>query len=241
MLPLKDLNPTRRIPLFTYGLIAVNVIVFLWEQTLSPAELQSAFMNLSVVPVNVFANPFTLDTFLDFVRSLFFHGGWAHLMSNMLYLWLFGDNIEDRMGVPLYLLLYFISGFIATIAQIIVVPNSSLPMIGASGAIAGVLGAYLIMFPGVRVRGLIILGLIARLSELPAWLVLGFWFVLQLFNGAVSLGIQTGAIGGVGYFAHIGGFITGLVLIWIFMRLFPQPPSEQRHEVLYERARRYRY
>ncbi len=241
MLPLKDLNPTRRVPVITYGLIVVNVLVFLWEGSLSATELQDQFLNLSVVPASVVENPFALDTFLDFFRSMFFHGGWAHLLGNMLYLWLFGDNLEDRMGVILYPMFYFFGGFAASIAQILIDPTSPIPLIGASGAIAGVLGGYLILFPGVRVRGIIPLGWLARWVEWPAWIVLGLWFVIQLFNGAVSRGVQTGAIGGVAFFAHIGGFVIGLALTWLFMKLVPQPPQEERREVLYERAKRYRY
>jgi membrane associated rhomboid family serine protease len=241
MLPLKDLNPTRRIPVITYALIVINVLVFLWEQSIPLNELEGLFMRLSVVPTFVLQDPLSLDTLLDFVRSMFFHGGWAHLIGNMLYLWLFGDNLEDRMGVVLFLFLYFLGGFVASLAQIIVNPNSLVPMIGASGAIAGVLGGYLILFPGVRVRGIILLGLFARTAEWPAWAVLGLWFILQLFNGAVALGVQTGATGGIAFFAHIGGFITGLILTWIFMKLVPQPPPEQRRDVLYDRAQRYRY
>jgi membrane associated rhomboid family serine protease len=241
MLPLKDFNPTRRVPVFTYGLIAINIAVFLWEQLQTTAALEDAFLRLAIVPASVVQNPFALDTLLDFVRSMFLHGGWLHLLGNMLYLWLFGDNIEDRMGVGLFLALYFASGFAASIAQIAIDPNSPIPLIGASGAIAGVLGAYLIMFPGVRVRGIILLGLFSRAADWPAWAVLGLWFVLQFFNGLVSLGISTGATGGVAFFAHIGGFVAGLVLTWIFMQLVPQPPRQERRDVLYERTRRYRY
>jgi membrane associated rhomboid family serine protease len=169
MLPLKDINPTRRVPVITYGLIAVNVLVFLWEQTLSIEALQQQFMNLSVVPANITANPFALETILDLVRSMFFHGGWAHLLGNMLYLWLFGDNLEDRMGKVLYIIFYFFGGFAASVAQIVIDPNSQIPLIGASGAIAGVLGGYLVMFPGVKVRGIIPLGWMARWAEWPAW------------------------------------------------------------------------
>lgn len=241
MLPLKDLNPTRRVPVMTYGLIAANVAVFFWEQLHSASELEQLFLRLAVVPASVMQNPLALDTVLDFFRSMFLHGGWAHLLGNMLYLWLFGDNLEDRMGIPLFLFVYFLSGIVASIAQILIDPSSVIPMIGASGAIAGVLGGYLIMFPGVRVRGIIPLGFIARMGEWPAWIVLGLWFVLQLFNGAMSMGVETGSTGGVAFFAHIGGFVAGLVLTWIFMMLVPQPPTERRREVLYERAQRYRY
>lgn len=241
MLPLKDFNPTRRTPVFTYLLIAINVVVFFWEQLQSPAALQQAFLRLAVVPASAVQNPLALDTWLDFVRSMFFHGGWFHLGGNMLYLWLFGDNLEDRMGAPLYLIFYFVSGFVASFAQIAIDPNSTIPLVGASGAIAGVLGGYLIMFPGVRVRGIIPLGFFSRAAEWPAWAVLGLWFVLQLFNGTVSLGVSSGATGGVAFFAHIGGFVVGLVLTWIFMQLVPQPPAPERRDVLYDRARRYRY
>jgi len=241
MLPLRDLNPTRRVPVVTYLLIAVNVLVFIWLWLQPEPQLQSLFMRLSVVPASVVRNPLALDTLLDFVRSMFFHGGWAHLLSNMLYLWLFGDNIEDRMGVVLYLVLYFFSGFAAAIAQIVIDPGSTVPMIGASGAIAGVLGGYLVMFPGVRVQGIIPLGFFSRRVTWPAWIVLGMWFVMQLLNGFMSLGVQTAATGGVAVFAHIGGFVAGLVLTWIFMKLVPQPPPDHRRDILYQRARRYRY
>ena len=241
MLPLKDLNPTRRIPVITYGLIAVNLVVFFWELSLSAGALDAAFFRMAVVPANVLQDPFSLETLMDFVRSMFFHGGWAHLIGNMLYLWLFGDNLEDRMGIPLYIGVYFISGFAATIAQILIDPGSPIPMIGASGAIAGILGGYLILFPGVKVRGIVPLGWYIRAVEWPAWIVLGLWFVLQLFNGAVSIGVETGGTGGVAFFAHVGGFIAGLVFVGIFMIFVPQPSREQRREVLYERAKRYRY
>ena len=241
MLPLKDLNPTRRTPYVTYGLIALNIVIFLWEQLFSVADLQGIFLRLSVVPATVAQDPFTLETTLDFVRSMFFHGGWAHLLGNMLYLWLFGDNIEDRFGAILYIGIYFISGFAASIAQILVDPNSPIPLIGASGAIAGVLGSYLILFPGVRVRGIIFLGIFTRSAEWPAWAVLGLWFGVQLLNGVASLGVAIGASGGVAFFAHIGGFVMGVVMTWFLMRLIPQPPREARREMLYERAQRYRY
>lgn len=241
MLPLKDLNPTRRTPYVTYGLIAINVVIFLWEQLFSVADLQNIFLRFSVVPATVVQDPFAFETILDFVRSMFFHGGWAHLLGNMLYLWLFGDNIEDRFGAILYVWIYFIGGFAASVAQILIDPNSPIPLIGASGAIAAVLGSYLILFPGVRVRGIIFFGFFARLAEWPAWGVLGLWFVLQLLNGAASLGVAIGASGGVAFFAHIGGFVMGAVLTWFLMRLIPQPPRDARREMLYDRAQRYRW
>lgn len=239
MIPLQDLNPTRRRPLFTYGLIALNVLIFLWEQTLSPDQLQRAILDISVVPANLTADPFSLESLLDSVRSMFLHGGWAHLGGNMLYLYLFGDNIEDRFGRPLYLLFYLLCGFVAIFAQLLTDPTSTIPLVGASGAIAGVLGCYLVLFPGVRVRGIIPLGFFSRAAEWPAWGVLALWFVLQLFSGLMSLGVETS--GGVAFFAHIGGFVAGAALGWLFMLLVPQPPADLRREMLYERARRYHY
>ncbi|MFN8375916.1 MAG: rhomboid family intramembrane serine protease [Anaerolineae bacterium] len=184
MLPIADINPTRRVPFITYALIAINFLVFFWELTLGDRALQQAFIDLSVVPANVsrlgWLNP---ETLMDVVRSMFFHGGWAHILGNMLYLWIFGDNIEDRFGIVLYLALYFASGFAAAFAQIMIDPQSQVPLVGASGAIAGVLGAYAVLFPNVRVRGLIALGRVSTLQEMPALLVLGFWFVIQLVSG----------------------------------------------------------
>jgi membrane associated rhomboid family serine protease len=238
MLPLSDINPTRRTPYLTYTLIAINVLVFLWELGFSDQELTRVFVNYSVVPFRV-THLFTAETLLDFVRSMFFHGGWAHLLGNMLYLWIFGDNVEDRLGKILYLVLYFGSGFVAGMAQVVIAPESTVPLIGASGAIAGVLGSYAVMFPGVRVRGLIFLGFFAQIAELPALLVLGFWFVMQLFNGLASLGGVADAGGGVAFFAHIGGFLTGAVLTWLFMLAVPQPPVEERRDMLHNRYRRY--
>ena len=241
MLPLKDLNPTRRVPYVTFILIAANVAVFLWTLLHPAAEQQEIFLRLSVVPINITENPLALEAPLDIFRSMFFHGGWFHLLGNMLYLYLFGDNVEDRMGVVLYLILYFFSGFAAAISQILINPNSGIPLIGASGAIAGVLGSYLLLFPGVRVRGVVPIGRYGRIAEWPAWAVLVLWFVLQLVYGIISVGTATGETGGVAFFAHVGGFLTGILYTWIFMRLVHQPPVEQRREMLYERAERYRY
>lgn len=239
MLPLRDMNPTRRFPVLTYTLIAINLLVFFWELTLPPATLEAALMNLSVVPANVSRSPFSLETTLDILRSMFFHAGWAHLLGNMLYLYLFGDNVEDRLGRILYLLLYFGSGVAAALAQIAIDPTSPIVLVGASGAIAGVLGSYLAFFPGVRVRGIVPLFYIGMWSEWPAWLVIGLWFVVQLLSGFASLGVESG--GGVAFFAHIGGFVLGIVLTWFLMLFVPQPPPDYRREVLYERTRRYPY
>jgi membrane associated rhomboid family serine protease len=240
MLPLYDLNPTRRVPYMTYVLIGINVLVFFSQLMLSQRDLTQVFLTQSIVPASVTTQPFSVDTILDFVRSMFFHGGWAHILGNMLYLWIFGDNIEDRLGRILYIVFYFTCGIAAGIAQILIDPRSPIPLVGASGAIAGVLGAYLVLFPGVRVRGLILLGYFSRLMEIPALYVLGFWFVMQLFSGVTSLGVDTQS-GGVAFFAHIGGFVCGVALAWIFVRLTPQPPPVDRREWVYRRNQRRLY
>ena len=237
MLPLKDMNPTRRFPVMTYALIVINVLVFLWELRFSPDQLDAALNTLAVVPANASAHPFALATILSIIRSMFFHGGWSHLLGNMLYLYLFGDNVEDRLGWMMYLVLYFGSGFAATVAQVAIDPTSTIVQLGASGAIAGVLGSYFILFPGVRVEGIVPLRSIGLWADWPAWLVLGLWFLVQFFNGAASLGVQT-STGGVAFFAHIGGFVFGLILTQLVMLFYPQPPSSERLELLYQRARR---
>lgn len=241
MIPLQDLNPTRRRPILTYLLLGLNIIIFLWEQTFSQEGLFRLFLDVSVVPANISNDPFSLESFLDSIRSMFFHGGWAHLGGNMLYLYLFADNIEDRFGHFFFLLLYFVSGFAAIAAQVLIDPTSTIPLVGASGAIAGVLGAYLVLFPGVRVRGIIFLGIFSRMADWPAWGVLALWFGLQLFNGLALLGAPMGNTGGVAFFAHIGGFVAGAAIAAVLMLFFPQPPPEYRREMLYERVERYRY
>jgi len=238
MLPVGDINPVRRTPILTWILIGINVLVFIWEISLPPAQLNNMFLDIAAVPRNIAASPFGVESLLDGLRSMFLHGGFEHIIGNMLYLFLFGDNVEDRLGKILYLVLYFASGFAAVYAQVVIDPTSSVPMIGASGAIAGVLGAYLVMYPNVRVRALVFLGYIARIAELPALVVLGFWFVLQLFNGVASLGAAAAYGGGVAFFAHIGGFIAGAVLAFVFMRMVPQPPAQARYDMLYDRVGR---
>ncbi len=237
MLPVRDINPTRRLPIATWGLIGINVLVFLWELTFSESQLTQMFQDLSVVPQLASSNPFSLETILDVIRSMFFHGGWDHILGNMLYLFLFGDNIEDRFGIPLYLVIYFVSGFVAAFAQIIIDPSSSIPLVGASGAIAGVLGSYLILYPQARVMAIVPLGRVSSLQEVPAVIVLGLWFVLQLVNGFASLGAAAYG-GGVAFFAHIGGFIAGAVLTFVLNGITRQPPAPERTRQITERAGR---
>lgn len=238
MFPLSDINPTHRFPIATIGLIGINVAVyFLFQATLNEREAYLLAANWAAVPAEI-SRGIGPEQTLDIFRAMFMHGSLTHLLGNMLYLWIFGDNLEDRLGIPLYLAFYFACGIAATLAQVMVDPASQIPMLGASGAIAGVLGGYLIMFPGVRVRGLVILGFFVQVAEVPAIVVLGLWFVLQVVNGLGAAGMLAG--GGVAWFAHIGGFLAGVVLIVILMRIVPQPAVPQRREWLYDRYDRTR-
>ena len=215
MLPLRDFMPTRRFPALTVGIIVVNIIVFLYELFAEAAgTLEQTFHAMGVVPFEVIHN-FGPAVALSFITAMFLHGGPMHIASNMLYLWVFGNNVEDSMGRLRFLIFYLITGVVASLAQVFTSPDSRIPTIGASGAIAGVLGAYIVLFPKTRVQTLIFLGYFARVAHLPALVVLGFWFVLQLFNGLMALGIAQ--LGGVAWFAHIGGFVAGLLLVRLFV------------------------
>jgi membrane associated rhomboid family serine protease len=208
MLPLRDNNPTRRFPIVNIAIILINVLVFIYQWLLPPDQLDQMVYQMGVVPARV-VGQFSLPVAFTFLSAMFMHGGFLHILGNMLYLYIFGDNIEDTVGHVRYLVVYLLCGIGASLAQIAIDPTSTVPSIGASGAIAGVLGAYMIFFPRARVQYLITLGFFIRFVELPAVLALGGWFVLQLFSGVFSLGATQS--GGVAYFAHIGGFALGLL------------------------------
>lgn len=218
MIPLGDYNPTFRRPYVTYGLIAINILVFLWESMLPQLELQRIFMTYSVVPHYISQNPFALESFLDGLRSMFFHGSWTHVGFNMLYLWVFGDNIEDRLGHIPYIIFYLISGYVAVYAQVLSASGSFVPMVGASGAVAGVMGGYLLLYPQARVKTIFFF----RVTDVPALWLLGFWFAMQLLNGTASLGART-AEGGTAFFAHIGGFMIGYLLMYLHRQRYGAP------------------
>lgn len=214
MLPLRDFIPTRRFPVLTVSIIVVNIIAFGYELLAEAGgTLDQTFYTMGVVPFEVTHN-FGPAVALSFLTSLFLHGGFMHIAGNMLYLWIFGNNVEDSMGRGRFLVFYLIAGITASAAQVLASPSSPVPTIGASGAIAGVLGAYIVLFPNARVQTLIFLGYFARMAHLPARLVLGFWFVLQLFNGLMAFGVAQA--GGVAWFAHVGGFVAGLLLVRLF-------------------------
>jgi len=224
MLPINTLQPIRKPAYTTYGLIVLNIIVFIWQLTQSAAQLNGFYVNYAAVMCKVAANPVSVDTTADIIRSMFLHGGWEHLIGNMTFLWIFGRNAENYFGSKRFLVLYLVWGFIAAYAETIVNSGLCVPMVGASGAIAGVLGSYLILYPGSRVRVMIIFfRFFPRFYDISALIVLGYWFLLQLFNGVLSLGANTLG-GGIAFFAHIAGFIGGLVLAFIIM-MFKGPPE----------------
>lgn len=216
MIPLYDENPTRVFPLVTVLIIAANVVVFIYQLILpSPQALEGFVRTAAVIPYDVTHN-LDLRVSLTLFTSLFVHAGWFHIIGNMLYLWIFGNNVEDAMGHLRFTIFYFLCGLGASAAQIAVNANSSVPNIGASGAIAGVLGAYLILFPRARVVSLVTLGFFVRLMRVPAVLVLGLWIVIQFFSGLASLGMSEA--GSIAWFAHLGGFLVGLLLVRLFAR-----------------------
>jgi membrane associated rhomboid family serine protease len=219
MIPLRDRNPSATIPFVNFVLIGINLAVFIYELTLGD-DVGSLFMQYGVIPRDVvFAlsgTPVDPRPLLTLFTSMFLHGGWVHLIGNMLYLWVFGDNIEDKVGHGRYLIFYVVCGICATGLQVALGPNATLPTVGASGAISGVLAAYLIMFPKVRVLTIIPIFIFLQTAELPAVVVLGMWFVIQFFNGLATVG--RAEMGGVAWWAHIGGFIAGLLLIFPFRR-----------------------
>jgi membrane associated rhomboid family serine protease len=230
MIPLRDENPRRTVPVVTYLLIALNVLGFLWELSLG-RNLDRALFSVAFIPARFWIPGYWAQDIFTMIASMFLHGGLMHIGSNMLYLWIFGDNVEDRLGKVRYILFYFACGIGATLAHAIFSSGSRIPAIGASGAIAGVLGAYLILYPHARVMTLIPIFFFITIREIPAVIILGFWFVLQLFSGVGSLGVPDAQdMGGVAYFAHIGGFVAGIVLIFLLggtrrpRQVQPPPP-----------------
>ncbi len=231
MIPLRDANPTRRLPIVTLGLIGACFVVF-FSQLAVQAEggdraLLRFYLTYGVVPARLSealsAGDLLSPAVLAILTSMFVHGGWLHLLGNMLYLWIFGDNVEDRLGRGGFILFYVVGGVAAALTQWAIDPGSEVPLVGASGAIAAVLGAYLVLFPHARVLSLVLVGFFYQLVAVPAVLVLGFWFLLQLANGVVSLGMPS-AGGGVAFFAHIGGFVAGAVLALPYRHRRPARP-----------------
>ncbi len=227
MIPLHDDNPTEITPIVTVGLIAACVAAFLWQLSAGEAQqrivyafgtIPAVLFNLRELPPEVAVLPAELTVF----TSMFLHGGWGHLLGNMLYLWIFGNNVEDAMGHARFIVFYLICGVAAVFAQALPNPDSTVPMIGASGAISGALGAYLLLYPHARVLVAIPLGFIVHTLRLRAGWVLGFWFVFQIINSLLA-----GDGAGVAWYAHAGGFVAGMALVPLFkrrrVRLFNPP------------------
>jgi membrane associated rhomboid family serine protease len=214
MIPLRDENPTHITPVITYLLILVNIAVFVFQMMLG-ANNDAFIYQFALIPAEV-TSRVSLEPIFDIFTSMFMHAGLAHIGGNMLYLWIFGDNVEDRLGSFKYIIFYIIGGVVASLTHIYTNPGSQIPTVGASGAIAAVLGAYLVLYPSQKVLTLIPLGFWLRLTMLPASVVLGLWFVLQFFQGVASLGMPD--VGGVAFWAHIGGFVSGVVLGWLLKK-----------------------
>jgi membrane associated rhomboid family serine protease len=216
MIPLRDVIPSRTTPYITITIIVLNAAAWLFELSL-PRDVLPVFLQVyGVVPAD-----FHAPTLLT---SMFLHGGWMHIIGNMWYLWIFGDNVEDRLGHGRFIVFYLLCGFIAAGGQILVAPTSPVPTIGASGAIAGVMGAYFILYPHSRVLTLVPLIIFWEIIELPAIFLLGFWFVMQIFSaGAIAVTTAT-AGGGVAFAAHVAGFLAGLGGVYVFRK--PKPADE---------------
>jgi membrane associated rhomboid family serine protease len=235
VIPLRDDVPSRTVPFVNYALIAINGLAFFLELGMGRG-LERFIKQNAVVPSRFTGGdmslqiPEILTTTLDpalggtVLLSMFLHGGWAHFLGNMLYLWIFGDNVEDRMGHVKYLVFYLLCGWAASYAHIAASPSSPIPSIGASGAIAGVLGAYVTLYPRARVVTLIPLGFYMEMLQVPALFFLGFWFLQQFLYGTLSL-TNTAQTGGVAWWAHIGGFAAGFVLVWFFQSRKRRPPK----------------
>jgi membrane associated rhomboid family serine protease len=208
------------VPIVNYLLILANVLVFLW-MLLSSANEEAIYYEFSLIPTT-FADGIDVGDIRDVFTSMFMHAGWLHLISNMLYLWIFGDNVEDAMGHFKYLLFYLAGGVAASFAHILTNPASQIPTVGASGAIAAALGAYLVLYPQSRVATFIPLGFFMSLRMLPASVVLIMWFILQFFNGVLSLGAAD--VGGTAFWAHIGGFVFGVLIVLLFRRRLKASP-----------------
>ncbi len=212
MIPIRDENPTRRFPLLTIVLLVINVAVFAYEVSLPDAALIELIDRWALNPARLVADPLSPEILLTLLTAMFLHGGWLHLGGNMLYLWIFGNNIEDRLGRMRFLAFYLGSGVAASLAHVAIDGPRDIPLLGASGAIAGVLGAYLLLFPRAQVVVLIPIFFIIELAKVPAAFVIGFWFLMQVAQGVGS--ISPGATtGGVAWWAHVGGFVAGLLFI----------------------------
>lgn len=217
MIPLRDDNPSTSPPVVTWLIILTCVLVFLYMYALPEAQVDRFIASFGTVPAAVTGQGGEdgLRAYGTLVTSMFLHGGWWHLIGNMLYLWIFGDNVEDRMGHGGFLVFYLLTGIVATVTHIVLNADSTLPLVGASGAISGVLGAYLVLFPRARIISVIPLFYFFRVVAVPAIVFLPIWFLIQFSSGLLSIGVEGP---GVAFWAHVGGFAAGVVLVRVFAR-----------------------
>ncbi len=218
MIPLKDLNPQRAFPIMTLLLIAANVVVFIHQVTLSPAATEAFVKTYALTPSHIQlaleGHRYTpLEAFLPLFTCMFLHGGYLHIIGNMWFLWIFGGNVEDQFGHLGYFLFYLVCGLGSGAAQVLFSWGSRVPSLGASGAIAGVLGAYIVFFPRARILTLVPLLIIFFLARIPAWIFIGIWFLMNFLSGVSSLGMKS--MGGVAWWAHVGGFLLGVLMATI--------------------------
>jgi membrane associated rhomboid family serine protease len=235
MIPLRDNIRAASRPVVTYALIGLNLAVFAYEFLLGPAGADFLY-TFGLVPARLLRGELGDPvTWLPVLTSMFLHAGLLHVAGNMLFLWVFGDNVEDRMGKPVYLAFYLIAGLVAAAAQVALAPGSRIPIVGASGAVAGVLGAYIVLYPRARVLTLVPIFVFIQFMELPAFVVLGLWFLLQFANGWLVLAAGEGGGGGVAWWAHIGGFALGLVAGALTRLLTDEPDRPDMYRAPYRR------
>lgn len=232
MIPIRDTIPSRRTPFVMYGIIAINALVFFYELGLGPREIQILFHRYGIVPVRysdsaVGAHFGLLDQAIPFVSSVFLHGGWLHILSNMWSLWIFGDNVEDWFGHTRFALFYVSCGVASGLMHLLFNWGSTLPTIGASGAVAGVMGAYLLLYPRARILTLVPIFFFITFVELPAFVFLGLWFLLQFLSGAAAAA-SGGASGGIAWWAHVGGFVAGAAAVFLLGGARPRKPRGKR-------------
>ncbi|MCZ6541821.1 MAG: rhomboid family intramembrane serine protease [Nitrospinae bacterium] len=219
MIPFHDENPTKHFPLLTILLIGGNIFVFFWEFSY-PGQTAALFLNYGLVPYELMQSP--IQTYPNVFSAMFLHAGFLHLGGNMLYLWIFGNNIEDVLGKVRFIMFYLVCGVIAAMCHVYMDSGSRVPMVGASGAISGILGAYMVLFPKTRVKTLVFLGILVTIIRIPAAILLLLWLGLQIFNSIASGNVG----GGVAWMAHIGGFVAGMILILPFKASLQSPQRE---------------
>lgn len=213
MLPIGDDNRGRHDrPVVTWALIVINIVIYAYQSLLDDRQLYDLINQWATVPAEISHG----QALFTLVTCAFLHGSWFHVGSNMLFLWVFGDNVEDVMGHAKYLVFYLICAAGASYAQVLISPDSRVPLVGASGAISGVLAAYIVLFPRGQIRTLVFLGIFITMAMLPAWIMIGYWIFIQVISGVGSLSTVGSEGGGTAFFAHIGGFIIGLLLVWVF-------------------------